>query len=142
MDNFENFWAPFDDDLINRDESPQIINVWFKRSLILTSLGMSEVDSVWAWSGQTSTPPISKYFNKKGVPSGIRTLDLPHNGQRRYPLHHKNSDEATRNISNFIIKNLIFCTKNQKKLAILKKNQYLKYGKNSLNTLAPRILSP
>ena len=23
-----------------------------------------------------------------------------------------------------------------------KKNQYLKYGKNSLNTLAPRILSP
>ena len=26
---------------------------------ILTSLGMSEVDTVWAWGGQTSTSPIS-----------------------------------------------------------------------------------
>ena len=44
------------------------------------------------------TPPISKHFNKKGVPSGIRTHDLPHDGPRRYPLRHKSLDEATHGI--------------------------------------------
>ena len=40
--------------------------------------------------GQTSPPPpISKYFNKKWVPSGIRTLDLTNDDPRRYPLRHK-----------------------------------------------------
>ena len=33
--------------------------------------------------GQTSPPPISKYFNKKRIPSGIRTHDLPHDSPRR-----------------------------------------------------------
>ena len=42
--------------------------------------------------------PISKYFNKKRVPTGIRTHDLPHNRQRRYPLHHKSLDNATHGI--------------------------------------------
>ena len=46
-------------------------------------------------SRQTSPPPpISKYFNKKRVPTGIRT----HDSQRRYPLHHKSLDNATHGI--------------------------------------------
>ena len=32
--------------------------------LFLTSLGMSEVDTVRAWDGQTSTLLISKYFSE------------------------------------------------------------------------------
>ena len=59
---------------------------------ILTSLDISEVNTVWTWGGQTSPPPISKYFNKKRGPSGIRTRDLPHDSQRRYPLRCKNLD--------------------------------------------------
>ena len=34
----------------------------FRLKLRLISLGMSEVDTVWAWGGHTSTPLISKYF--------------------------------------------------------------------------------
>ena len=34
---------------------------------------MSEVDTVWTWGGQTSTPQISKYLIKKSVWYGIRT---------------------------------------------------------------------
>ena len=41
---------------------------------ILTSLDISEVNTLWTWGEQTS-PPISKYFNKKWGPSGIRTRD-------------------------------------------------------------------
>ena len=48
--------------------------------------------------GQTSPPPISKYFNKKGGPGGIRTHDLRHDGQRRYPMRHKSLDEAKHGI--------------------------------------------
>ena len=44
--------------------------------------------------GTNVPPPISKYFNKKRVPSGIRRHDLPHDGPRRYPLRHKSLDEA------------------------------------------------
>ena len=40
---------------------------------MLTSLDMSEVDTVWTWGGQTSTPPISKYLIKKGGWYGFRT---------------------------------------------------------------------
>ena len=40
--------------------------------LFLTSLGMSEVDTVLAWGGQTSTPPKSKYFSETFFPSHIR----------------------------------------------------------------------
>ena len=32
---------------------------------------MSEVDTVWTWGGQTSTPPISKYLIKKSGWYGI-----------------------------------------------------------------------
>ena len=39
--------------------------------LFLTSLGMSEVDTVRAWGGQTSTPLISKYFSEMFSPSHI-----------------------------------------------------------------------
>ena len=28
---------------------------------------MSEVDTVWAWGGQPSPPPISKYFSEIAV---------------------------------------------------------------------------
>ena len=38
----------------------------------LISLGMSEVDPVWAWGGQTSTPSISKYFSEIFSPSHIK----------------------------------------------------------------------
>ena len=48
--------------------------------------------------GTNVPPPISKYFNKKGGPSGIRTHNLPHDGQRRYPLRHKSLNEATHGI--------------------------------------------
>ena len=48
--------------------------------------------------GANVSPPISKYFNKKRVPSGIRTHDLPHDSPRRYPLRHKSLDEATHGI--------------------------------------------
>ena len=48
--------------------------------------------------GTNVPPPISKYFNKKEVPSGIRTHNLPHDGPRRYPLRHKSLDEATHGI--------------------------------------------
>ena len=65
-----------------------------KRFNDLTSLDISEVNTV----GTTAPPPISKYFIKKGGPSGIRTHDLPHDGQRRYPLRHKSLDEATHGI--------------------------------------------
>ena len=34
---------------------------------------MSDVDKVWTWGGKTSTPPISKYYIKKGGRRGIRT---------------------------------------------------------------------
>ena len=40
--------------------------------IVLTSLGMSEVDTVWAWGGQTSTPPISKYSSEILSPSHIK----------------------------------------------------------------------
>ena len=30
----------------------------------LTSLDISDLDTVWTWGGQTSTPPISKYFSE------------------------------------------------------------------------------
>ena len=33
---------------------------------------MSEVDIVWALGGQTSTPPISKYFSETFSPSHIK----------------------------------------------------------------------
>ena len=38
----------------------------------LTSLDMSEVDPVWAWGGQTSTPPGSKYFSEIFSPFHIK----------------------------------------------------------------------
>ena len=31
---------------------------------LFTNLDMSDVDTVWTWGGQTSTPPISKYFSR------------------------------------------------------------------------------
>ena len=65
---------------------------------MLTSLDISEVNTVWTWGGQTSPQPISKYFNNKGGPSGIRTHDLPHDGYGRYPLRHKSLDKATHGI--------------------------------------------
>ena len=34
---------------------------------------MSDVDTVWTWGEQTSTPRISKYLIKKGGRYGIRT---------------------------------------------------------------------
>ena len=34
---------------------------------------MSEVDTVWTWGGQTSTPPISRYLIKKDGGHGNRT---------------------------------------------------------------------
>ena len=33
---------------------------------------MSEVDTFWAWGGQTSTPPISKYLIQIFFPSHIK----------------------------------------------------------------------
>ena len=33
---------------------------------------MSEVDTVWAWGGQTSTPPINKYLSEIFSPSHIK----------------------------------------------------------------------
>ena len=45
---------------------------WGRLSKGLTSLGMSEVDIVLAWGGQTSTPPISKYFCEFFSPSLIK----------------------------------------------------------------------
>ena len=56
--------------------------------------------------GDKRPPPISKYFNKKSVPSGIRTHDLPHDSPRPYPLRHKSLVEVTHGIS------LIFSRKN------------------------------
>ena len=38
----------------------------------LTSLRMTEVDTVWAWVGQTSTPPISKSFSEMFSSSHIK----------------------------------------------------------------------
>ena len=62
----------------------------------LTSLDISEVNTVWTWGHKRPPlPPISEYFNKKRVPSGIRTHDLPHDGPRRYSLRHKSLNEAT-----------------------------------------------
>ena len=40
--------------------------------LDLSSLGMSEVDTVQAWGGQTSTPPGSNYFTEFFSPSHIK----------------------------------------------------------------------
>ena len=37
----------------------------------LTSLDMSEVDTVWTWGGQTYTPPISKYLKKRVGDTGF-----------------------------------------------------------------------
>ena len=34
---------------------------------------MSDVDTVWKWGGQTSTPQISKYLIRKGGRYEIRT---------------------------------------------------------------------
>ena len=45
------------------------INNWLLDSL--TSLDISEVNTVWTWGGQTS---ISKYFNKKGFRAGFERL--------------------------------------------------------------------
>ena len=33
---------------------------------------MSEVDTIWAWGGHTSTPPISKYFSEIFLSSHIK----------------------------------------------------------------------
>ena len=38
----------------------------------LTSLDISDVDTVWTWCGQTSTTPISKYFSEIFSPSDIK----------------------------------------------------------------------
>ena len=45
---------------INEDDFPRKLCLGW-----LTSLDMSEVDTVWTRGGQTSTPPISKYLIKK-----------------------------------------------------------------------------
>ena len=39
---------------------------------VLTSLDISDVDTVWTWSRQTSTPPISKYLSGIFSPSHIK----------------------------------------------------------------------
>ena len=49
---------------VKKTSGPKMVHSRRLRAVVkeLTSLGMSEVDTVWAWGGQTSTPPISKYF--------------------------------------------------------------------------------
>ena len=37
---------------------------------------MSEVDTVWTWGGQTSTPLISEYFGEIVSPSHIKLTNL------------------------------------------------------------------
>ena len=32
--------------------------------MILTSFDLSDFDTIWTWGGETSTPPISKYFSE------------------------------------------------------------------------------
>ena len=73
----------------------QSIKIWFWG---FTSLDKSEVNTVWTWGDKRPPPPISKYFNKNRVPSGIRAHDLPHDSPRRYPLRHNSFDEATHGI--------------------------------------------
>ena len=53
------------------------MNIYSKMRIVLyfislTSLDISDVDTVWTWGGQTSTPPISKYFSKIFSPSHIK----------------------------------------------------------------------
>ena len=46
----------------------------------LTSLDMTEVDTVWAWGGQTSPPPGSNYFTEIFSPCHIKlTNNNPNN---------------------------------------------------------------
>ena len=40
--------------------------------IVLTSLGMSEVDTVQAWGGRTSTPPESNYFSEFSSQSHVK----------------------------------------------------------------------
>ena len=76
---------------------------------------MSEVDTVLAWSGQKSTPPISKYLIKKRGGHGIRTQyhRVIDSSLIRYTPTGYNSDfmEYSK-IYHRKIK--IFCTKKQK----------------------------
>ena len=54
----------------------------------LTSLGMSEVDTVWAWGGQMSNPPISKYLIRKEWAARDSNAIPPRHSHESYPLHH------------------------------------------------------
>ena len=56
---------------VSKINDPGLNNEYRPIFIALTSLSMSEVDPVWAWGGQTSTPPISKYFSEMFSPSHI-----------------------------------------------------------------------
>ena len=80
--------------------------------------------------------------NKKHLVRGIRTHDLTRHSLKSYPLDHKSLYEGIHGVFIIFMKKSKFLHKEGEKLVILKKNQYPKYGKNSLNTYVPRIFSP
>ena len=62
---------------VNKDILQIFFTNWRRRSRNdgrakgLTSLDMSEVDTVWTWGGRTSTPPIRKYLIRRVGDTGF-----------------------------------------------------------------------
>ena len=73
--------------------------------------------------------------NKKQLEHGIRTHDLTRKSLKSYPLDHEILYEGIHGgFFIFIVKILKFSAQRSRKTRDFEKNQYPKYGKNSLNT--------